>query len=237
MHYTAGFHPKPDMIFGPALSLGVPSFGEYIDIKLLVDQDPIALMNLMNSSVPEGLRFTGASRLGPMDPAITKVVGAARYALIFARSALPGDEAWLREQIARSMAAEKLEIRREIERTVKTVDVRAYLQSARVGTEEARDAARRAALVGDLVVIEAMVKVTNDGAVKASEVAEVLVGAAIPSRAVRMELLTESGESPLAIIGRPPQRKPAASPAASPPAGSLPAGATPAAAEQPQPGA
>jgi radical SAM family uncharacterized protein/radical SAM-linked protein len=208
MHYTAGFHPKPDMIFGPALSLGVPSFGEYIDIKLLVERDPAELVALMNSSVPEGLHFTGAARLGPMDPAITKVVGAARYTLVFARSALPGDEAWLREQVARSMAAERLEIRREIERTVKTMDVRSYLQAAEVDTAEAREAARRASLVGDLVVVEVKVRVTNDGAVKASEVAEVLVGASVPFRAVRMDLLTESGESPLAIVGRPPLRKP-----------------------------
>ena len=33
--YTEGFHPKPDMSFGPALSLGVASLDEYADVKLL----------------------------------------------------------------------------------------------------------------------------------------------------------------------------------------------------------
>src|SRR5262249_54495760 len=28
IHYSQGFHPKPDMIFSPALSLGVASLGE-----------------------------------------------------------------------------------------------------------------------------------------------------------------------------------------------------------------
>jgi hypothetical protein len=38
--YTEGFHPKPDMSFGPALSLGVASLDEYADIKLL-DPPPV----------------------------------------------------------------------------------------------------------------------------------------------------------------------------------------------------
>ena len=33
--YTQGFHPKPDMSFGPALGLGAASLGEYVDVKLI----------------------------------------------------------------------------------------------------------------------------------------------------------------------------------------------------------
>jgi len=31
---SGGFHPKPILSFGPALPLGVPSFGELVDVKL-----------------------------------------------------------------------------------------------------------------------------------------------------------------------------------------------------------
>src|SRR5690606_18676083 len=33
--YTEGFHPKPDMSFGPALAVGLASLDEYLDIKLI----------------------------------------------------------------------------------------------------------------------------------------------------------------------------------------------------------
>ena len=35
--YSQGFHPKPDLTFSPALSLGVLSLSEFVDMKLLCD--------------------------------------------------------------------------------------------------------------------------------------------------------------------------------------------------------
>ncbi len=205
--YTSGFHPKPDMVFGPALSLGVPSFGEFVDVKLLVDVDAETLRERLNASVPEGLHFTGASKLGPMDPGISKVIGGARYVLVYARSALPtGGEAWLRERAAAVMAASELPVTRTVDKESKTVDVRAYLRSIEVDTPAARAALGPAGLVGDLVPVEVSVRVTGSGAVKASEVAEVLGGAELYARSIRLVLETEEGESPLAIIGRPRPR-------------------------------
>ncbi len=212
MAYTEGFHPKPDMAFGPALSLGVPSLEEYIDFKLLAEQDIPSLLERMNQASPAGLRFTAAAKLTPLDPGITKVISGARYALVFARSALPeGGEAWLRERAAAVLAADTLPVTRVIDRQSKPVDVRAYLRSIEVGSEAAKMAVARAGLVGDLVVVEVEVAVLGSGAVKSSEVAEVLAGADVYCRAVRMALLAEDGRSPLAIVGRsaPPRKIPA----------------------------
>jgi radical SAM family uncharacterized protein/radical SAM-linked protein len=209
MAYTEGFHPKPDMAFGPALSLGVPSLEEYIDFKLLSVQDVPSLLARMNGASPAGLRFTAAALLTPFDPGITKVISGARYALVFARSALPeGGEAWLRERAAAALAADTLPVTRVIDRQSKPVDVRTYLRSLEVGSEAAKMAVARAGLVGDLVVVEVEVAVLGSGAVKSSEVAEVLAGADVYCRAIRMALLAEDGRSPLAIVGRsaPPKK-------------------------------
>jgi radical SAM family uncharacterized protein/radical SAM-linked protein len=203
MAYTEGFHPKPDMTFGPALSLGVSSLEEYIDVKLLTEQDIPSLLARMNEASPAGLRFTAAAKLTPFDPGITKVISGARYALVFARSALPeGGEAWLRERAAAVLAADTLPVTRVIDRQSKPIDVRTYLRSIEVGSEAAKMAVARAGLVGDLVVVQVEVAVLGSGAVKSSEVAEVLVGADVYGRAVRMALLAEDGRSPLAIVGR-----------------------------------
>jgi radical SAM family uncharacterized protein/radical SAM-linked protein len=209
MAYTEGFHPKPDMAFGPALSLGVPSLDEYIDFKLLTEQDVPSLLARMNAAAPEGLRFTAAARLSPFDPGITKIIDGARYALVFARSALPdGGEAWLRERVAAALAADTLPVTRTIDRQTKQVDVRSYLRSAVVNSEAALAAAARAGLVGDLVVVEVEVAVTGSGAVKSSEVIEVLAGSDIHGKSIRMALLAEGSRSPLEIVGRaaPPKK-------------------------------
>ncbi|MCC6647931.1 MAG: hypothetical protein IT374_20485, partial [Polyangiaceae bacterium] len=69
-------------------------------------------------------------------------------------------------------------------------------------TQAARDAATTAGLVGELSVVEARVRITPSGAVKASEIAEALLGRDVPHRAVRMAVSAAGGESPLAVVGR-----------------------------------
>ncbi|WP_437965501.1 TIGR03960 family B12-binding radical SAM protein [Sorangium sp. So ce260] len=201
MTYTAGFHPKPDMTFSPALSLGVISLDEYVDLRLERDLDPAALDALivaMSAASPRGLAFRGAVKLGPEDPALSKLIAGARYALAFARSAIGGDaEAVLAARCSAALSAASLPIRREIDRLAKMVDVRQYLVRAEVGGPDVHAALARAGLVGDLVALEVEVDIRGSGAVKSSEVAAVILGepgeapGAItppPHRAVRLQL-------------------------------------------------
>src|SRR5262249_8097702 len=37
MYYSQGFHPKPEMVFGPALALGIATLDEYVDVKLVTE--------------------------------------------------------------------------------------------------------------------------------------------------------------------------------------------------------
>jgi radical SAM family uncharacterized protein/radical SAM-linked protein len=203
MVYTGGFHPKPDMSFAPALSLGVLSLDEYADIRLAEDLDGARLDELvaaMNEKSPAGLCFRGAVRLGPTDPVLAKVVNGARYVIALARSSIERDtrcaEELLAARCAAAMAAEHLSFRREIEGIAKILDVRAYLLRAEVGGAEAQRALTRAGLVGDLCAIDVDCAITGSGAVKASEVAAVIAGDGVTApahRAVRLELFGEDG--------------------------------------------
>lgn len=197
--YTKGFHPKPDMTFAPALSLGVMSVDEYADMRLEADLDLPTLAGLvarMNAASPGGLVFRGAVKLGSADPAVTKVIAGARYGIAFARSALTeagpgGVEAYLDARCRAAMAATSLPIRREIEGIGKVVDVRSYLLRASVAGPDTMDAIRHAGLVGDLVAIDVEVEIRGSGAVKATEIAAVIAGDGLiapPHRAVRLEL-------------------------------------------------
>ncbi len=191
LFYSQGFHPKPDMAFGPALALGVASLCEVIDVKIAADLDATALLDGLSEGAQPGLRFVGGARLNAGDPAVTKVVNAARYAVGLPRIALEarGGEAWLRDAVARALAASELWVVRRIDGIGKRVNVRDFLRTVDVGTEAAADALARAGIVGGLLTLAVEVDVRGSGGVKIAEVVEAIAGdAELPCRAVRVAL-------------------------------------------------
>ena len=55
MWYTEGFNPKPKMVFGPPLSIGVESECEFLDIRLLDTPNCEAIKAAINGSLSESL--------------------------------------------------------------------------------------------------------------------------------------------------------------------------------------
>jgi hypothetical protein len=55
--YSQGFNPKPKVAFGPALSVGVSSEGEYVDFETLARLDPEPAIGEINAALPAGIRF------------------------------------------------------------------------------------------------------------------------------------------------------------------------------------
>jgi radical SAM family uncharacterized protein/radical SAM-linked protein len=189
--YSQGFHPKPDMTFSPALSLGVLSLSEYVDMKLLCDVDPASIVGEMTDAAGDGLVFTDAIKLGPEDAGITKVVSGARYLLAFARPVLAehGGESWLADRARAFMAETEHKVRREIDGLAKYVDVRSFVTDAAIGAEHAASEVRRAGVLGDLVVLEVDVKILGSGGVKTAEMVEAITGdAGFAHRAIRAAL-------------------------------------------------
>ena len=62
--YSSGFHPKPDMTFSPALSLGVASLSEVLDVKLIVDatSTPTTLAARAHARLAAGPRLQARPR-------------------------------------------------------------------------------------------------------------------------------------------------------------------------------
>ncbi len=189
LFYSQGFHPKPDMAFGPALSLGVASLCEVVDMKIAADLDPTALLQGLSDGAQTGLRFAGAAALGPDDPGITRVVDVARYVVGVPRAAIAprGGEAWLRERIEQAFAARELCVIRRIDGIGKRVDVRDFLRSITIDEASAASLAR-AGMVGDLVALAVEVDVRGSGGVKISEVVEAVFDPELPNRPVRVLL-------------------------------------------------
>jgi radical SAM family uncharacterized protein/radical SAM-linked protein len=190
LYYSRGFHPKPDMIFGPALSLGVASLGEAVDIKIAADVDPAGLLDGLSAGAQRGFRFAGGAVLAPGDVAITRIVDTARYVVGIPHAAIlaRGGEAWLRDRISLGLAAPELPVVRRIEGIGKRVEVRGFLRSIAV-SEEARYGLDRAGIMGELVPVAVEVEVRGSGGVKIAEVIEAICGDPdVPHRAVRVAL-------------------------------------------------
>jgi radical SAM family uncharacterized protein/radical SAM-linked protein len=200
--YTEGFHPKPDMSFGPALSLGVASLDEYADIKL-IDAPPLEeLVARLEAHTAGGLHFLGARLLEQQDKGVSAVITAARYLIALPERVVAerGGLAFVERSIAEFLAKPEFIVRRSIDGLGKNVDVRRFVQSVRIGGAADRAALGEAGLLGDLLPIEATVALGPTGSAKATEVAEALFGAGFPNKAVRVRLLAGDA-SPLDIAG------------------------------------
>jgi radical SAM family uncharacterized protein/radical SAM-linked protein len=189
--YTEGFHPKPDMSFGPALSLGVASLDEYADVKLLDPPSEAELLERLEAHASGGLRFLGARQLVQQDKGVAAVITAARYVLALPESVVAerGGVPFVERAIAEFMAKSELVVRRSIDGLGKKVNVRHFVQALRVGGEAERAALSRAGLLGDLMPVDALVALGPTGSTKAAEIVEAVFGQGFPHKAVRVELL------------------------------------------------
>lgn len=58
--YSEGFNPHPKLAFSPALSLGVNSIAEFVDIDFDENINPKDLIKILNPALPDGIEITKA---------------------------------------------------------------------------------------------------------------------------------------------------------------------------------
>jgi radical SAM-linked protein len=215
--YTEGFHPKPDMSFGPALSLGVASLDEYVDAKLIDAPTPELLVERLNRVAPAGLEFRDAQRLTSADPSLPNLITAAEYVIALPELVIRelGGLDVLESKVRSFLAADQLRLRRDIKGIGKWVDVRSFVKELRVGAAAARDALDRASFVGRIVPLETTISISQQGSAKISEVVTMLFDDAnFPHKALRTRLCAGAA-SPLELeahrkLPREPERAAAA---------------------------
>ncbi|MEZ4222193.1 MAG: TIGR03960 family B12-binding radical SAM protein [Polyangiaceae bacterium] len=196
--YSQGFHPKPAMTFGPALSLGIASLDEHLDCKLLDAPEPDELRQRLDAAAAGGLRFTGATRLGNDDPGLSRIVNGARYVIALAESALSdlGGRQGVQAAIDAFLAKDQVVVRRTIKGIGKNVNVRHFVTELRLGDETAHAVLARAGVVGNLLPLAVAMQFDASGAAKISEVVQAVFGSEAPHVAVRSALLA-GGHAPM----------------------------------------
>ena len=205
IYYSRGFNPRPLMTFGPALSLGVASLAEYVEIKLAEGSqvDCAHLPTALSETSIDGIRFVEATALAAGDPKLNQAIEEAVYVAALPRTVMQElglSEVALQEQL-QARRQQPLSARRNIDGIGKKVDVGRFLMDAQVGDPE--DALGRAGLCGDLTAVTLRLRITGAGTAKASEALGALLQAPqLPVRFVRSALLFRHGgaaHTPMAL--------------------------------------
>lgn len=200
MYYSQGFHPKPSLIFGPALKLGIESLCEFLDLELVTQVEPSELAARLSASSPEGIVFTGARALLPKEPSIARAIQWAEYLIA---SPMPKD---LDLDVLRARCQEassgapvlvsretKPKDRRRPER--REVDVAPFIGGLWLSEPAA---ARPLEIPADRLVLKMKLRVNAEGNARPEELLSWLGGGLELVQAVRLSLYGTHGEDPLA---------------------------------------
>lgn len=72
--YSQGFNPHPKISFAMALSVGMTSKGEYVDIELNKNMDAHELMTKLNSAFPKGLEVLDCRISDKKHPSLMSII-------------------------------------------------------------------------------------------------------------------------------------------------------------------
>jgi radical SAM family uncharacterized protein/radical SAM-linked protein len=79
--FTKGFHPKMQMVYPPALPLGMEGKREWIEFKSSSIFSENEFISQVNTFLPQGIRFTGIKKINDSQAALTEQIKVMVYSL------------------------------------------------------------------------------------------------------------------------------------------------------------
>ena len=84
IRFSEGFHPLPKIVLGPALSVGIESVAEYMDLEINGDINSRKLLRKINGQLPSGLKLIDLREIPLKFPSIPDSISAIEYSLSLA---------------------------------------------------------------------------------------------------------------------------------------------------------
>lgn len=128
--YSQGFNPHPQMVFGLPLSVGVTSDGEYADFDLAQQVQPQQFMDVLNTSLPDGIRTTAAAEKLTKTNIMASISGADYDLQIFFNDLITLDEA--DAKLKALMKMDSVKVLKEGKGAAKEIDIRPLIHSAEI---------------------------------------------------------------------------------------------------------
>ena len=140
--FSNGYNPHELINIVQPLSLGYESEGEYFEIDTLLPCEPAELAQSLNSSLPEGIRFTSCREEERSSKNLSFFTEYALYEAVLPLKT--EEEAAARRALAPFLAQEKIFITKKDKKTKKPVekDIKAYIRSFELGPSEGGISAR-----------------------------------------------------------------------------------------------
>lgn len=113
--HSQGFNPRPQLVFGQPMPLGLTSDGEFADVELADSYDPQDFVRIMNGSLPPGIQLVEA-KVKKGSSNLMALIAGARYHICFD-------------------VPESIEIHRIIEEALKT-DTMLVMKKTKSGVKE-----------------------------------------------------------------------------------------------------
>ncbi|MCD6499866.1 MAG: DUF2344 domain-containing protein [Deltaproteobacteria bacterium] len=152
MAYSAGFHPKPQMRFGPPLPVGWQGLAELVDVDLKSVSIPGDLDDLtarLDPLAPPGLTFQRARILEPQESTLGKLIRQVRYHI----DLIVPDRNVVMERLTLLDASDTVVIERQTKRGWRKLDLKAGIRSIVVGDSLMHNPSTEA-IAGDLVSLD-----------------------------------------------------------------------------------
>lgn len=121
--FSEGFHPAPRISFGDALSSGVESRAEIIDMELIAEVQPQDIIVQLNHQLPAGLEVLEAWEIGPETFSPSESIEESRFHIHLPEN-IPQD---LNRRIEDFLLADEITIVRDQKKGRKKVDIRANI--------------------------------------------------------------------------------------------------------------
>jgi radical SAM family uncharacterized protein/radical SAM-linked protein len=132
--FSSGHHPLPRMSFGPALSLGFASLGEYLELDLTEPRAAADVMHTLNGELPDGLTIVEAEARALDDPTIDRLLRGFAYSVSLERipvARLP--EQLIDVRLAEFASAPSFPIPKTIKGRARPIDARRSVSIGRSG--------------------------------------------------------------------------------------------------------
>ncbi len=174
LFYSEGYHPKPQLVFSPALALGIASLREILDFKVRErDFDPADLpmfVERLREMAFDGLEIHDAAILGHHDRSVNKLIDEATWVVGLPPEFVAelGGAEKIQELVESRRGGELKIMRTTPKRGTREIDVSDALSFVDFGKGD--NALKSAGLPGDLLPIRFGTWQRNEGTAKPSEV-------------------------------------------------------------------
>lgn len=123
IRFSQGFHPHPKFSFATALSVGVESYAEYMDMEIEPSMGAKEVCDRLNSSLPTGMYVMESWEIHPKATSLSVIMEQTRYRVILPDSG-PAD---LAERATRFLSLDSFPWSREKKRGAIDLDLRKEL--------------------------------------------------------------------------------------------------------------